>query len=41
MLFTIRATKTGPSAQILVFFDGELRVEWIEAKGTCYAGWMR
>jgi hypothetical protein len=34
MLFTIRAMKTGPSAQSLVFFDGELRVQWMEAKGT-------
>ena len=33
MMFTMRATKTHPSAQPLGFFDVELRVQWLEAKG--------
>jgi hypothetical protein len=34
MMFTMRAMKTYPSAQTLGFFDLELRVPWLEAKGN-------
>jgi hypothetical protein len=34
MKFTMRAMKTHPSAQPLGFFDVELRVPWLEAKGN-------
>jgi len=34
MKFTIRAMKTYPSAQTLGFFEVELRVQWLEAKGN-------
>jgi len=33
-MFTLRAMKTYPSAQALGFFDVELRVQWLEAKGN-------
>jgi len=33
MMLTLRAMKTHPSAQPLGFFDVELRVPWLEAKG--------
>ena len=34
MKFTMRAMKTYPSAQTLGFFDVELPVPWLEAKGN-------
>jgi hypothetical protein len=34
MMVTLRAMKTYPSAQTLGFFDVELRVPWLEAKGN-------
>src|SRR5450759_4656619 len=34
MMFTLRAMKTYQSAQTLGFFDVELRVQWLEAKGN-------
>ena len=34
MMFAMRAMKTSPSAQALGFFDVELRVQWLEAKGN-------
>jgi len=33
-MFTLRAMKTYPSAETLGFFDVELRVQWLEAKGN-------
>src|SRR5450759_1430864 len=34
MMVSLRAMKTYPSAQALGFFDVELRVPWLEAKGN-------
>jgi hypothetical protein len=33
-MFMIQIIKTYPSAQALGFFDVELRVQWLEAKGN-------
>jgi len=38
MMFTLRAMKTYLSAQTLGFFDVELRVPWLEAKGNLLSG---
>ena len=34
MVFTLRVTKTYPEAQTFEFFDVELHVPWLEAKGN-------
>ena len=34
MMFALRTMETDPSAQTLGFFDVELRVPWLEAKGN-------